>query len=246
MKTEFEELDKLINFNEPEVIAFTGLSLADMLTGDIANNICLHQECEVLEMVSHMKEYLIKRLVINKADVNYRNWYTKAYDDKELKQIAQSTIDLFETTRRLPNIVETKTMVPKDIIHYIENYANWYADRDIIDTLIVLDIFPLNDSYILENSKRDKRYKSESIKLIKSLSKICKRLRCPLIFVYFRDISEIINYIDKYVIMKEKTAEKGIMNLEVHNKYETIGTCDLKYDFEHRRFENLKKEQIDE
>lgn len=239
MKTEFKELDKLINLNEPEVIAFTGLSLVDMLTGDIANNICLHQECDVLEMVSHKKEYLIKRLVINQADVNYRNWYRKAYNNKEIKQIAQSTIDLFETTTRLPTIVETKVMDTKDIIHYIENYANWYADRDEIRTLVILDFFPLNDSYILENSKRDKRYKRESVKLIKSLSKICKRLRCPLIFVYFKDISEIINYIDKYVIMKEKTAEKGIMSLEVHNKDEMIGTCELKYDFEHRRFENL-------
>ena len=80
MKTEFEELDKLINLNEPEIIAFTGLKSVDMLTGDIANNICLHQECDVLEMVSHKKEYLIKRLVINQADVNYKNWYLKAYN----------------------------------------------------------------------------------------------------------------------------------------------------------------------
>ena len=79
MITEFKKLDKLINLNEPEIIAFSGLYLVDMLTGDIANNICLHQDCEVLEMVSHNKEYLIKRLVINQANVNYRNWYRKAY-----------------------------------------------------------------------------------------------------------------------------------------------------------------------
>lgn len=239
MKTGFEELDKLINLNEPEIIAFTGLNIVDMLSGDIANNICLHQECDVLEMVSHKKEYLIKRLVINQADVNYKNWYTKAYDDKELKQIAYSTIDLFETTTRLPTIVETKVMDTKDIIHYIENYANWYADRDEIRTLVILDFFPLNDRYMLENSKRDKRYKRESVKLIKSLSKICKRLRCPLIFVYFRDINEIINYIDKYVVMKEKKEQNGIMSLEVHTKDKQLGTCELKYDSKHRRFENL-------
>lgn len=239
MNTGFNELDKLINLNEPEIIAFTGLSLVNMLTGDIANNICLHQEYDVLEMVSHKKEYLIKRLVINQADVNYRNWYPKVYDEKELKQIAVSTLNLFETTKRLPNIVETKTMDTKDIIHYIENYANWYADRDEIRTLVILDFFPLNDSYILENSKRDKRYKRESVKLIKSLSKICKRLRFPLIFVYFRDIDEITNYVDKWVVLKENKNRRSIMSLEVHNKNELIGTCDLKYNFEYRRFENL-------
>lgn len=239
MKTEFKQLDKLINLNEPEIIAFTGLKSVDMLTGDIANNICLNQGKEVLELVSHKKEYLIKRLVINQADVNYKNWYLKAYNDNELKHIALSTINLFETTTRLPTIVETEIMELKDIIHYIENYANTYADRDIIDTLIVLDMFPLNDGYILGNSRRDKRYKRESIKLIKSISKICKKLRCPLIFVYFGDINEIINYIDKYVIMKQKELESGTMSLEVHTKNEIIGTCDLRYDFKRRKFENL-------
>lgn len=46
MKTEFEELDKLINLDKSEMIAFTGLKSVDMLTGDIANNICLNQEYE--------------------------------------------------------------------------------------------------------------------------------------------------------------------------------------------------------
>lgn len=239
MKTEFKELDKLINLNEPEIIAFSGLSLVDMLSGDIANNVCLHQECDILEMVSHKKEYLIKRLVINQADVNYRNWYRKAYNNKEINQIAQSTIDLFETTRRLPTIVETKVMDTKDIIHYIENYANWYADRDKIETLIVLDIFPLNDGYMLKESKRYIRYKKDCIKIVKSVNKICKRLRCPLIFVYLGEINNIIKYIDKYVIMKEKEAENGTMSLEIHNKDKQIGTCDLKYDSTRRKFENL-------
>lgn len=239
MKTEFEELDKLINLNEPEIIAFTGLKSVDMLTGDIANNICLHQECDVLEMVSHKKEYLIKRLVINQADVNYKNWYLKAYNDNELKHIALSTINLFETTRRLPTIVETKIMDVKDIIHYVENYANWYADRDKIETLIVLDIFPLNDGYMLKESKRYIRYKKDCIKIVKSVNKICKRLRCPLIFVYLGEINNIIKYIDKYVIMKEKEAENGTMSLEVHTKDEIIGTCDLRYDFKRRKFESL-------
>ena len=33
--------------------------------GDIANNICLKQECDVLEIVGCKKEYLIKRIFVN-------------------------------------------------------------------------------------------------------------------------------------------------------------------------------------
>lgn len=33
--------------------------------GDIANNICLKQECDVLEIVGCKKEYLIKRKFVN-------------------------------------------------------------------------------------------------------------------------------------------------------------------------------------
>ena len=33
--------------------------------GDIANNICLKQECNVLEIVGCKKEYLIKRIFVN-------------------------------------------------------------------------------------------------------------------------------------------------------------------------------------
>lgn len=242
MNTGFVELDKLINFNEPEVIAFTGLSIVDMLTGDIANNICLNQECDVLEMVSHKKEYLIKRLVINQANVNYRNWYRKAYNDEELKQIALSTINLFETTKRLPSIIETDVMNIKDIIRYIKNYANHYADREEIRTLIVLDMFPLNDDYMLKNSKYYMRYKRECKKILKSSSKICKRLRCPIIFVYFGEINNIKKYIDKYVVMKEKKAKNGIMSLEVHTQEEVLGTCELKYNSNLRKFENVKRD----
>ena len=39
--------------------------------------------------------------------------------------------------------------------------------------------------------------------------------------------------------MKEKEAETGIMSLEIHNKDNKIGTCDLKYNFKHRKFENV-------
>ena len=110
----------------------------------------------------------------------------------------------------------------KDIIHYVENYANWYADRDKIETLIVLDIFPLNDGYMLKESKRYIRYKKD----------------CIIIYNQDNNIFNI-KYIDKYVIMKEKEAENGTMSLEIHNKDKQIGTCDLKYDSTRRKFENL-------
>ena len=58
MHTGFKELDKLIDLNEPQLTALTGSTLVDMLSGDIANNICLHQEKEVLEIVSQLRDYL--------------------------------------------------------------------------------------------------------------------------------------------------------------------------------------------
>ena len=45
--------------------------------GDIANNICLKQECDVLKIVGCKKEYLIKRIFVNECNVNYRKWTRK-------------------------------------------------------------------------------------------------------------------------------------------------------------------------
>ena len=60
IKTGFSELDKIIDISKPQLILLTGATLADILSGDIANNICLKQECEVLEIIHTRKEYLIQ------------------------------------------------------------------------------------------------------------------------------------------------------------------------------------------
>ena len=208
MHTGFKELDKLIDLNEPQLIALTGSTLVDMLSGDIANNICLHQEKEVLEIVSHKKEYLIKRLFVNQANVDYRNWTLKdKYTDAELKQIGQATVNLIEVTKRLPTILETEIMNLKDIKQYIEAYANNYADRDTIETLIVLDIFPLNNKYHIE------KYEGECVGFIKDISIIRKRLKCPIIFVYYGNFRRIKSYVDKIIITTDKELQNRNIEL---------------------------------
>ena len=122
--------------------------------------------------------------------------------------IGQATVNLFEATTKLPNIIETNLMELKDIKHYIENYANYYADRDTIDTLVVLDIFPLNYKTY---GKHDK-YKSESIRYIKAFRKISKKLRCPIICVYFDNIDKIKKHIDKVVVVSDKKGYKRNIN----------------------------------
>ena len=97
IKTGFESLDNLIDLNKAGLTVLTGIGFTDMLSGDIANNICLEQECDVLEVVSCKKEYLIKRLLINNASVNYKKWAVKdQYTKQELGQIGQKTVDLIE------------------------------------------------------------------------------------------------------------------------------------------------------
>ena len=239
MRTDFKGLDKIINLNEPEMVAFSGSVLVDILTGDIANNICLSQNCEVLEIVSQRKEYLIKRLVINQSNVNYKDWYLKKYDNKELQQIALAAMNLFDSFKRLPTIIETNTMNLKDIKKYIKNYANHYADKKIIDTLIVLDIFPLNNVYVLKNNKYNKKYEKEGLRFIKSMSKICKNLRCPIIFTYLGDIKKIFKYVDKIVVASYNESKNGILNLKVLCNNKKIDTCNIKYNFYLRRFEDV-------
>ena len=107
MNIGFKGLDNLINIEQPQLILLTGTPFVDMLSGDIANNVCINQKCEVLEIVKHKKEYLIKRLLVNNAMVDYKKWTEKdQYTKEELQQIGQSTVNLIETTRRLPTIIE--------------------------------------------------------------------------------------------------------------------------------------------
>ena len=56
IKTGFKSLDKLIDLNHAGIAVLTGIGFADILSGDIAHNICLQQEYDVLEIVSPKKE----------------------------------------------------------------------------------------------------------------------------------------------------------------------------------------------
>ena len=77
IKTGFKSLDNLIDLNKAGVTILTGISFANMLSGDIANNICLGQEYDILEVVSPKKEYLIKRLnpISQKLNYYYSGWH---------------------------------------------------------------------------------------------------------------------------------------------------------------------------
>ena len=140
--------------------------------------------------------------------MGYRNWTLKdKYTDAELKQIGQAIVNLIEVTKRLPTIVETEIMNLKDIKQYIEAYANNYADRNTIETLIVLDIFPLNDKYHIE------KYAGERVGYIIDIKKICKRLKCPFIYVYYVNFRKIKSYVDKIIITTDKELQNRNIEL---------------------------------
>ena len=81
MKTGFNELDKIIDIGIPQLILLTGIHLIKELSVDIANNECFRQQDDkdynVLEIVRCRKEYIIQRMIINEANITYRNWYYK-------------------------------------------------------------------------------------------------------------------------------------------------------------------------
>lgn len=238
MNTGFSNLDKYIKFDEPELIVFTGVHLIDMLSGDIANNVCLKQEKDVLEIVDSVKkEYLIKRLFVNEASVNYRKWTLKdKYNDEELKRIGQTTLDLIETTRRLPIILDDLYGL-RNIKKIVLDYANKNADRDIINTLIVLDIFPFNiDRYI----RKSKLEILESVLFIKYIRKICKELRCTIILISQDTFlnKRIKKYIDKFLIAEYKSDSN--IDIQITKQSKIIGITKLKYNNEFRKFEEIK------
>lgn len=221
-----------------------------------------------MEIVSGFKEYLIKRLFVNEANVNYRKWTHKnEYTDKELQQIGQSTVNLIEVTKRLPKIIEQNMDLcnVKKVANLVEEYANDYADREEINALVVLDVFPLNQELRMEN-RRGKRYEKEGIKLIKNLKKISSKLRCPIIVVYNIDLTNIYTdgktnyltkkdidnidqfnkYVDTFIIANainsKNIVDTDLFKLDIYNRKEKIGTCKLEYDFETRRFLDYKGE----
>ena len=243
MKTGFEGLDKIINLEDPQLILLTGSYFIEELSGDIANNVCLKQECEVLEVVSCKKEYLIKRILANESNVNYKNWTLKnKYNDDELKQIGQATINLVEVTKRLPTIIEQDFNLYNlnEIAKLVSDYANHYADREKVKSLVVLDIFPLN-------SQHKVNHKSQILKLIKKLKKISSRLRCPIIFInnidltekyniennrsnylkkdHINNINRINKYVDTFIIVNSNDEQRDVFDVDVYDTKAKIGTC---------------------
>ena len=248
-------MDNLVDFSKSGVTILSGFGFADMLSGDIANNICLRQECDVLEIVSCKKEYLIKRLLVNNANVSYRKWAVKdQYTKEELQQIGQATVDLIEVTKRLPTIIEQELDLYnlRNIAKLVDKWANCYADREDISTEVILDISPLNRE---TKNKNEKRYTRESVKVIKKLHKISRKLNCPILLVVgidlkkqyssFKflkpqdiDIGKINRFIDNYIILN-CTNENKIFSLDVYNKEGKVRTCKLKYDYDIRKFEEI-------
>lgn len=263
MKTGFDNLDKMIDLEKSGVILLTGIHFVDILSGDIANSICLKQEYEVLEVVSHKKEYLIKRLLVNQSNVDYRKWTLKdKYTDKELQQIGQATVNLIEVTKRLPTIIEQNMNLYdfKNITKLVSDFANRYADRETVSSLVVLDIFPLNAGHI------DRRkYRKNIVKIFKDMNKISKKLNIPIIIVYDIDIKKKYNvetnqvqyitkqdiefidninkYIDKYIILNQVRNTENeyahIFNVDIYNQKEKIDNCKLVYDYKMRKVNNI-------
>ena len=168
MKTGFDNLDKMLDLGKLGVILLTGINFIDILSGDIANNICLNQKYEVLEVVSHKKEYLIKRLLVNQSKVDYKKWTLQdKYTDKELQQVGQTTVNLIEVTKRLPTIIEQNMNLYnlRNITKLVSDFANRYADRENVEALAILDVFPLNAGHI------DRRkYRKNKVKLFKNMN----------------------------------------------------------------------------
>ena len=237
------------------IILLTG-NKADILSGDIANNVCLKQKYEVLEVVSHKKEYLIKRLLVNECNVDYKKWTLKdKYTDKELRQIGQAAVNLIEVTNRLPTIIEQGMNLfnLKKITKIVSDFANVYADRETVQSLVVLDIYPLNAQYIDK-----KRYLKAIIKLFKDMDNISKKLNIPIIVVYnmsvekkynaetcqlnylekqdIEYINKISKYVDKTIIVNLDKQQEDMYDLDVYDKNSKIGTTKLNYDFRCRSF----------
>lgn len=246
MKNEFEKLNKIINLTSPQLILLTGnRHFIEELSGDIANNVCLKQGWEVLEVVSCKKEYLIKRMLVNEANANYKKWTLKnEYSDNELKQIGKATVKVIEVTKRLPTIIEQNLYDLKGIAKLVTAFANYYADREQVNALVVLDIVQLNTIH-------KEKYKRQIIKLIRRLKQISMKLRCPIIFTYKNEnnnndyltkndiynINKINKYVDTFIITNSNNEKRDVFDIDIYDNKNKIGTYKLKYDFICRKFE---------
>lgn len=228
MKTGFKDLDKIINIEDPQLILLTGTHFIEEFSGDIANNVCLKQECDVLEIVNCKIGYILQRMFVNLADVNYRSWYHRnEYTDEELKRIAIKIEDIIEGTKNFPKIIESDIFVYdlKKVAKFVEDYANHYADRGTpANTLVVLDIFPLKDiqkHLIYSKTRRLRKYleyrkdRNECLKLIKKLRKISHELSCPIIFIDNIDMMKKYNEDHTYNYL----TKNDIDNIKQVNKY---------------------------
>lgn len=237
MKTGLKNLDNIFNIDQAQLVLLTGNRIVDMLSGDIANNICLTEDrYEVLEVVTCFKEYLIKRLFINQANVNYRKWTLKnEYTEAELKQIGQATVNLIETTKRLPRIIENDLWDLKNLEKYIYRFVNHHADRDERMSLIVIDIYPFN-GYPYTYKKGEDYNKNKNF--IKAMSEYSKRYNCPILVVCTNDLvfEEVKEYADR--ILKLEDRYDSILNVDIIENDKIINSCNLKWNFDMRRFED--------
>lgn len=263
MKTGFKKLDKLINIEEPQLILISGDPISDLLSGDIANNICLKQEGnEVLEIVSHDKEKLYKRMFINQAMVDSEKWNEKnKYTNEELQQIGQATLNLLDTTTKLPTIIEQNLILNdlRNVEKLVLKFATHYSKREEIRHLIVLDLFPLNwDTY----EKREENQK-KIIKFIKKMKKISNKFKTPILIIYdtmslekvvdrdfiikseIYDIKRLEKYVDKIMIMNmidsNKLKKIDVFDVCVFDKEKFIGRCELAYNLKYRKFTDYKE-----
>lgn len=229
MKTGFKNLDEIINISEPQLILLAGTHKIEEFSGDIANNVCLKQECDVLEIINCKIGYMLQRMFVNLADVNYKSWYRKnEYTEEELKRIAISIEDVIEGTKKFPQIIEQDILGYdlKKVAKLVEDYANHYADRGTpANTLVVIDVYPLKDigRHIVRTKKRRvreylwyKREQHECLKLIKKLRKISHELSCPIMFI--DNIDLMIRYSKEDYTCNCLTKEH-IDNIKKINKY---------------------------
>lgn len=253
MVTGFKSLDKIFDIAKSQLILMVGEShFVSMLSGDIANNICLNQSKDVLEIVGvYKKEYLIKRLFVNEAEVSYRDWTIKnKYSDQEYSKIGKSVVNLIEVTKSLPQIIDDTCYEDfKDILKIVSNYANLCADKDIIDTLVVIDVPPFD--YV------DKKLNGKAFSFLKQIKKLSKKLNLPVILVYglrhdelknssnisvnnIWKFSKINKHVDKYIIAnidKVNNVNDGyIFDIDVYNNKNIESTCKLKYNSNYRKF----------
>lgn len=235
MKTGLNNLDNIFKIEQPQLVILTGDSFVDMLSGDIANYVCFTEEHgEVLELVNCKKEYLIKRLFVNEANVDYRKWTHKnEYTEEELKQIGQATVDLIETTKRLPRIIENDLWDLKDLEKYIYKFVNSHADRDEIMSLIVIDIYPFNGYPY----KKEEDY-NKNKNFIKAMSEYSRRYNCPILVVCTNDfiLEEVKEYADRILNLGDRY-DSGL-NVDIIENDKIINSCNLKWNFDIRKFED--------